>query len=50
MKSSRVEADYYDTISNLAATVKLQLQRAQEFETLVAQSNGQPPPPRLNVP
>ena len=48
MKSFRVSADYYDSISDLAAKVKLQLERAQEFETLVAKSNGQPPPPRLN--
>ena len=50
MKSFRVSADYYDSIPDLAAKVKLQLERAQEFETLVAKSNGQPLPPRLDSP
>jgi len=50
MKSFRVSADYYDSIPDLAAKVKLQLERAQEFETLVAKSNGQPPPRRLDSP
>ena len=47
MKSSRVEADYHDSVSNLPSKVRQQLTRAQEFETLVARSNGQPPPPPL---
>jgi hypothetical protein len=50
MKSLRVSADYYDSISDLAGKVKLQLERAQQFESLVAKSNGQPPPPKLDSP
>ena len=47
MKSFRVSADYYDNVSDLATKVKTQLERAQQFEVLVAKSNGQPPPPGL---
>jgi hypothetical protein len=50
MKSFRVEADYYDSVPDLAAKVTRQLESAHEFETLVAQNNGQPPPPSLNSP
>jgi hypothetical protein len=50
MRSFRVQADYHNSIPDLAVKVRRQLESAQEFETLVAQSNGQPPPPRLNVP
>jgi hypothetical protein len=46
--SLRIAADYNDApISNLAAEVRTQLSRAQVFEGLVAQSNGQTPPPVL---
>jgi len=48
MYSLRLDADYKDTtIPNLATEVKTQLSRAQSFETLVAQSNGQTAPPAL---
>ena len=48
MHSLRISADYYDRpIHNLAFEVKRQLDRAQQFEALVAKSNGQPPPPSL---
>jgi len=48
MHSLRISADYYDTpIPNLALEVKRQLVRAQQFEALVAKSNGQPPPAGL---
>jgi hypothetical protein len=48
MHSLRLDADYKNTpIPNLAIEVKTQLSRAQAFESLVAASNGQPPPPRL---
>jgi hypothetical protein len=50
MKSLRVSADYYDSVPDLAAEVKRQLERAQVFEALVAKSSGQPPPPRLDSP
>ena len=44
MHSLRIDADYKDTpIPNLAREVKTQLSRAQGFEGLVAQSNGQAP-------
>jgi hypothetical protein len=48
MHALRMSADYYDTpIPNLAREVKTQLARAQQFETLVARSNGQTPPAGL---
>lgn len=48
MYSLRIEADYSDApIKNLAGEVKMQLTRAQNFEGLVAKSNGQLPPPTL---
>ena len=48
MHSLRISADYDDSpILNLALEVQRQLGRAQHFEALVAQSNGQPPPPSL---
>jgi hypothetical protein len=48
MHALRVDADYKETsISNLADEVRKQLARAQTFERLVAQSNGQAPPPAL---
>ena len=48
MHSLRIDADYKDTsIPNLAGEVKRQLSRAQAFERLVAQRNGQPPPAPL---
>jgi hypothetical protein len=48
MHALRVDADYKETsISNLADEVGKQLARAQTFERLVAQSNGQPAPPAL---
>ena len=50
MKSLRTAADYNDSILDLANKVETQLARAQEFETLVATSNGQPPPPKLDSP
>ena len=46
--SLRIDADYSASpIQNLAAEVRTQLSRAQVFEGLVAQSNGQTPPPAL---
>jgi hypothetical protein len=47
MHSLRIDADYNDTVPNLASQVKIQLSRAQAFETLVAQSNGTTPPAPL---
>jgi hypothetical protein len=47
MHSFRIDADYNDPVSNLAGKVKTQLSRAQEFETLVARSNGTTPPAPL---
>jgi hypothetical protein len=48
MYSLRLDADYKGAvIPSLAVEVKTQLSRAQAFETLVAQSNGQTPPPAL---
>ncbi len=48
MHALRIDADYKDaTIRNLAIEVSTQLDRAQRFERLVAQSNGQPPPAAL---
>jgi hypothetical protein len=48
MYSLRIDADDNDTLfTNLAAEVKRQLSRARQFETLVAQSNGQTAPPAL---
>lgn len=48
MHSLRIDADYNDTpIANLAGAVKTQFSRAQMFEALAAQSNGQSPPAAL---
>ena len=47
MHALRIEADYKNTVPNLAGAVRLQLGRAQTFEGLVAQSNGQAPPAAL---
>jgi hypothetical protein len=48
MLARRISADYSDApIPNLAHQVKTQLARAQQFETLVARSNGQTPPAGL---
>jgi len=48
MYSLRIDADYRGgVIPSLATEVKTQLSRAQAFETLVAQSNGQTPPATL---
>jgi hypothetical protein len=48
LHSLRIDADYNDAaIPNLAREVKTQIARAQAFEGLVAQSNGQPPPSPL---
>jgi hypothetical protein len=48
MHSLRLDADYKDApMPNLAGEVKTQLSRAQAFEGLVAQSNGQTPPTAL---
>jgi hypothetical protein len=48
MHSLRIDADYKATpIANLAREVKTQLSRAQAFEVLVAQSDGQAPPAPL---
>jgi hypothetical protein len=48
MYSLRIHADYEGTpIPNLAVQVKTQLSRAQKFESLVAQSDGQAPPAAL---
>src|SRR5215475_4740427 len=48
MHSLRISADYDAApIPNLPLEVKRQLVRAQQFEALVAKSNGQPPPPSL---
>jgi hypothetical protein len=48
MYALRIDADYKDTpIPNLAGEVRKQLSRAQRFEGLVAQSNGQAPPAGL---
>ena len=48
MHSLRISADYYDKlIPNLALEVKTQLARAQQFEALVAKSNGNTPPEAL---
>lgn len=48
MHSLRLSADYDPSrIPNLAGEVKMQLSRAQAFEGLVAQSNGQAPPAPL---
>jgi hypothetical protein len=48
MHSLRIDADYYDKpIANLAGEVRTQLDRAQKFERIVAQSNGQVPPTPL---
>jgi len=44
----RIEADYNDSaIPNLAVEVQTQISRAQLFESLVAKSDGQAPPPSL---
>ncbi len=49
LHSLRIDADYKETlIPNLAREVRIQLSRAQAFEELVAQSNGQQPPPALS--
>jgi hypothetical protein len=48
MYSNRISADYNDApIPTAAYEVKLQLRRAQKFETLMAQINGQQPPTPL---
>jgi len=48
MHSLRLAADYEGApIPNLAGEVKKQFSRAQAFECLVAQSNGQVPPAAL---
>lgn len=48
MHSLRIHADYDGApIPDLAGQVKKQLSRAQVFERLVAQSNGQVPPAAL---
>lgn len=48
MHSVRIDADYNDAvIRHLASEVQRQLSRALAFEGLVAQSNGQAPPPPL---
>jgi len=49
MHSLRLDADYQDApIANLSAKLKTQLQRARQFECLVAGSSGQQPPPDLS--
>jgi hypothetical protein len=48
LHSLRIDADYNAApIPNLAVEVRTQLARAQAFEGLVAQSNGQAPPSAL---
>jgi hypothetical protein len=48
MHALRIAADYNDApIPNVTTEVKRQLARAQAFERLVAQSNGQAPPAAL---
>jgi len=48
MYSLRIDADYKDSpIPTLVREVKTQLTRAQTFEALVAQSDGQTPPTPL---
>ena len=48
MHSFRIDADYEPvSIQNLAGRLQKQFSRAQVFEGLVAQSNGQQPPPPL---
>ena len=45
MHALRVDADYKEaSIANLSDEVKKQLARAETFERLVAQTNGQIPP------
>ena len=51
MHSLRLKADYEDApIANLVPEVQRQISRAQEFEKLLAQSNGQPLPPSPESP
>jgi hypothetical protein len=48
MHALRVDADYKEaSIANLSDEVKKQLARAETFERLVAQTNGQIPPAAL---
>jgi hypothetical protein len=48
MYSLRIDADYKDApIVNLPGEVRKQISRAQRFEALVAQSNGETPPAAL---
>ena len=48
MYANRISADYKNApIPNIALEVKKQLTRAQTFETLMAQVNGQQPPAPL---